>query len=475
MKRRADATMRLLLATAVLGLGVRVAYVAIAERGPCTIRYHGLEGVYHSECTGHAGVANDQVYYNSAANALATGHGFTATLPGQSGPAADHPPLTVAVLSAVSFAFDHAPLQWIADRTRLSPHIVVQTNVREQRYFLALMGALVVLLIGLLTRSLAGDRAAIIAALIAALYPNLWVNDGLIFSETLTNVVVVTALILAVRAWRQPTFGRIAWLGAACGLAALGRAELGLLAPLLVIPIAWSARRAAGNGVALRRIGAGLVAAVIVVAPWVIYNNTRFHDLTFISTNDGLAMGASNCDPVYHGTSIGLTDLTPPCTFTDAEIAQLATVDSSGHHRPADQSEVSAAYRSRAVHYMRLHWKRVPLVVVARVARTWSLWHPIDMISYNEGESRVRFVSWAGLVTFYPLALTAIAGGVLLWRRNRRHLWLLVVPAIALTVGVAITYGQVRFRSAAEPSLVVLAAIAVGWLVGGRELDAPVA
>ena len=59
----------------------------------------------------------------------------------------------------------------------------------------------------------------------------------------------------------------------------------------------------------------------------------------------------------------------------------------------------------------------------------------------------------------------AIAGAVVMWRRrSRRALWILVVPAIAVTVGVAVTYGQTRFRAGAEPSLAVLEAVAVAAL-----------
>jgi 4-amino-4-deoxy-L-arabinose transferase-like glycosyltransferase len=459
--RRVDRVTRWLLVAALLGLAVRVVYVTAAQRGPCTFQYHGYVGVYHSACTGSAGHTNDQVFYNAAADSLALGHGFNGQLPGRSGEAeADHPPLTVIVLAGVSFAFDHPPLQWVADRSVLAPHVVEQTNVREQRYFLALLGAVVVFLIGLLARSIAGDRAAIIAAFVAALYPNLWVNDGLIFSETVTNLVVVLTLILAVRAWRRPSTTRLVLLGAACGLVALGRAELLLLAPLLIAPIAWSAR-GGGTAVVVRGLAVGLLATALVIAPWVAFNNVRFRDRTFLSTNDGLALAGANCHKAYYGDGIGLWYLVPPCSFTDAQIAALGPVDAAGHRRAPDESEVSTAYRTRAVDYMRAHWKRVPLVVAARIGRTWSLFQPIEMITYNEGESRVRPVSWAGLVTYYPLAIAAIAGAVILWRRRlRRALWVLVTPAIAVTVAVAVTYGQVRFRAAAEPSIVVLAAIA---------------
>jgi hypothetical protein len=42
----------------------------------------------------------------------------------------------------------------------------------------------------------------------------------------------------------------------------------------------------------------------------------------------------------------------------------------------------------------------------------------------------------------------------------------LSVPAVAVTIGVAATYGQTRFRAAAEPSLAVLAAVGLTVLAG---------
>ena len=45
-----------------------------------------------------------------------------------------------------------------------------------------------------------------------------------------------------------------------------------------------------------RRIGAAVGASVLVVAPWVVYNLSRFDQPVFLSTNDGLALAGSNCD-----------------------------------------------------------------------------------------------------------------------------------------------------------------------------------
>jgi hypothetical protein len=66
------------------------------------------------------------------------------------------------------------------------------------------------------------------------------------------------------------------------------------------------------------------------------------------------------------------------------------------------------------------------------------------------------------VIVLYPTLLLAIIGSVALWRRRQRStLWVLLVPAIVVTIGSALTYGQTRFRAAAEPSLAILAAVAV--------------
>jgi hypothetical protein len=83
------------------------------------------------------------------------------------------------------------------------------------------------------------------------------------------------------------------------------------------------------------------------------------------------------------------------------------------------------------------------------------------MLFYNLGEGRERWVTSLGMFTYYPLAFLAVVGGSLLARKRRGLLWPLLVPAIAVTVGVAITYGQTRFRAAAEPTIVLLAGVAL--------------
>ena len=403
---------RILLLIALGALALRVAFVAFAKTNQ---PIHG-----------------DQLFYNAEANRLARGDGFLEPFDPQAlsrgviregkDPAADHPPLTVIVLAPVSFVTSQALI--------------------PQRLTMSVLGTGAVVVIGLLARRLAGDRAGWIAAGIAAIYPNLWVNDGLIMSETLAALVVALALLYAYRLIREPNVWNALIVGALCGLGALTRAELVLLVPLLAVPAALVARSVA-SAQRWKLAGVGVLAAAVLIAPWVGYNLARFDEPTYLSTNDGIALLGSNCDSVYFGDGIGLTDL--KCL---------------GPNPRGDQSVDSKIYRDRAFDYIRDHKKRAVLVAFARVGRTWSLFRPWDMVSYNKGEGREGWVTTLGLIAYYPLLVAAVAGWVVM-RRRRRRAWPLLVPALIVTIASAATYGQTRFRVPAEPSLVVLAAVAI--------------
>lgn len=376
----------------------------------------------------------DAAYYELEARVVAQGKGFVDPfnlLPGRSQelvPAADHPPLTVFVLAPVATVWDsQLPMRWAS----------------------ALAGLVVVGLTALLARTVAGDRAGLVAGAIAAVYPFLWVNDGLIMSESFTGVFVVGTLLASYLAMRAPErWWRWVLAGLLGGLAALGRAELVLLVPFLAGGVVVT-RRAGARRTRLVAATAMVVSLGVVLAPWFLYNRARFDRTVLLSTNDGLAAVASNCAPMYAGPSIGLTDLSgPPCLPDPPK---------------GDQSVVAAEYRRRAFAYMGDHASRVPVVVLARVGRDWSLFRPTDMLRINEGEGRPSWVTALGLVMYYPLLVGAVAGTVVLWRR-RVWLWPLLVPAIVVTIGTLFAYGQTRFRAPAEPCLVVLAAVALSAL-----------
>ena len=145
---------RILLLIVVGAFVVRVGYVMLAKRDEP--------------------VLGDQIYYNAQANTIARGHGFTDFRDGSQ--QAEHPPLTASTLT---------PTSWVMER--FDPG---GSHLLAQRLTMTIFGAGVVLVIGLLGRAVAGDRAGLVAAGVAAVYPNLWINDGLVMSETLATLAV---------------------------------------------------------------------------------------------------------------------------------------------------------------------------------------------------------------------------------------------------------------------------------------------
>ena len=374
----------------------------------------------------------DQIYYNVAANQLARGNGFTDPRDGSQ--TAEHPPLTALAL---------APTSWVAEQVDPGgEHLLVQ------RLTMAVLGAGVVVLIGLVGRSVGGDRVGLLAAGVAAVYPNLWINDGLVMAETLATLAVALAILLAYRFGREPTWANVAWLGVACGLAVLARAELLLLLPCMVLPVALFARTLTmGRRVAL--VAVTSVAALAVVSPWVVANLTRFDEPVLFSTNDGLTLCGANLHRTWYGEGTGVWAL---------DCAQFPAP-------PGDRSVLSNHLRSHAVDFIEGHLERLPVVAAVRVARVWSVYAPGFMVNYNKNEGRETWASWAGFVAFWVLVPFAVAGAVVL-RRRRIPITPLVAQFVIVTITAALVYGLVRFRVPAEVSIVVLAAVAADRFLG---------
>jgi 4-amino-4-deoxy-L-arabinose transferase-like glycosyltransferase len=386
--------------------------------------------VYVVTVTRHEPLNYDEHYFANGAIALADGDGFrySPLLGARVIENAEHPPLTSIAL---------APIARMTDDSELAMRIAV-----------ALAGAGVVVLIGLVGREVAGARTGVVAAALAAVYPNLWSNDGLLMSETFATLGTAATVLCAYRLIRAPTSTMAAAAGVACGLAMLSRGELALLVPLLVLPVVLTLRRVT-RGQRLRLAGIAVLAASLTVAPWVAYNLSRFERPVFLSYGDGALLGA-NCDEVYSGPLLGLWN--GLCTFG----------------KPSDEPSVLAERkRERALEYARDHLDRLPVVAAARVGRTWSVFRPFQMAEISEAEGKPKWVSLTGWGAYWVL-LPLAAWGTILLRRRGVALIPLVAPAVIVTVAVAAFYGRVRFRAPAEVSIVVLAAVTLDALLVAR-------
>jgi 4-amino-4-deoxy-L-arabinose transferase-like glycosyltransferase len=383
-----------------------VAFAALAVRTAATLYHHDYP------------VIGDALTFHLEGGHLAHGEGFRRIF--EDVPTAEHPPLFIVLLAV----FD----------------LLGADGFLSQKLLLGLVGTTTVVLVGLLGRRVAGDRAGLIAAALAAVYPLLWLADGSLMSESLYGALVVAVLLAAYAYYDARTVRRAAVLGALIALAALTRGEALLFVPLLAIALLAFGPLAAR--VRLEHIAVLVAAFVAVLAPWTIRNLTTFKSPVLISTNsEGVWVGA-NCRPTYYGPIIGLWYF--PCY---------------GKRPSGDEAQQSAAYRRRGIDYLRAHSSRVPLVLAARLGRLWDVFRPAQMRVYEASEGRPARSEHLG-VWMYWVLLPFAAAGALLLRRRRQPLAILLVPLAVVTLTALLTYGSTRFRFAAEPAIVVLAAVA---------------
>lgn len=331
------------------------------------------------------------------------------------------------------------------------------TSGTSHRLLSAAVGVVGVVLIGIIARRIGGHRAGIIAAAIAAVYPMLWINDGMLLSESLFVSLVCATILAAYRFWDHPSWQRAAWLGAAVGAAALTRGE-GLFLGLVVIPLLWGLHGRA----MVHRLGLGAVTAAVALAlcsPWFAYNLSRFEEPVLMTSQTGAVLSAASCDSTYYGDRLGYWD---DCM---AWYVETGRVD-GWPDLSLDESQRDRIPREAAMQYMRDNLGRLPLVAVARVARMWDVYQPAESVEFNAiVEGRGMGPSQAGLFSYYLLLPFAGGGAVLLWRRRIPLSPLLIVP-LSVTVTAAATFGITRYRAPADAAIVVLAAVALSWLAG---------
>lgn len=213
-------------------------------------------------------LGGDAFYYYFQARQLAAGTGFVNPFImfkyGILSPGADHPP---------GFTVFLAILQRLG----------VQ-SVDADRYAICLMGALTVAVIGLLARDVVGPRAGLLAAGIAAIYPNLWMENGVLMSESLYVCAWTVALYFTYRFLRRGrTWRQLLGVSAALTVCAASRSEAVLLLPLILLPLCLGTRSLPWP----RRLGLLVFSGVIplvVLGPWTAYNQGRFEHPVPLST-----------------------------------------------------------------------------------------------------------------------------------------------------------------------------------------------
>jgi 4-amino-4-deoxy-L-arabinose transferase-like glycosyltransferase len=367
----------------------------------------------------------DQLYYSAQAIANAGGNWFEQPFePGM--PAADHPPLTALVLTPITAV--------VEGRFDL---------LTFQRLQMAAIGLAVIVVVGVLGRAVGGDRVGLAAAGLAVVHIGFLMNDGLLMSETIATLVVAGTMVVWFRILRTASgVGWWAFAGVLAGLAALTRPELAVLVPVTTLVVAVPQVTVRSR---LTAAAVSAAAAIVVVAPWVLWNQARFEDTVTLSTNDGLTIAGANCDSTYFGDDLGGWDIW--CAYAVERPDGL------------DASQESRIMREAGLRYWRDNIDRYPVVAVARAARVLGVGWLGQTVDVGEAEGRPGTLSWIGIVQWWFVAALAFVG----WRRvpTKSTRWILVALLPYIVVVALMANAYPRFRVPAEIGVLVLAAIGV--------------
>ncbi len=406
--------------------------------------------------------AGDGYYYHQQANFLAKGHWFVDPYvwrtSGRLIPGNAHPPLWTVWLALSS--------------------AVGGSSYRAHKTMACLAGALLVVALGLLVRELAGRRAGLIAAVLAAIYPPFWIIDGLLMPEELYAATVAFVLLLAYRWRRSPTLAWAAALGAMLAVSSLTRAEVIALAPLLVLPLILL-RRTIPVRERLKQLVVCGATCALLLSPWVVRNARDFHRFEPVSTNgDELFVYANN--PIAYGTDTRPIVCTNPSGIVQHPLGRRIDPSNGSFlgywsfnweeylrcmhgEPPGDVSDKALYWRHQGIEYARRHPGRLPVVMAARVGRTWEVYRPFQNASLARLEGRTQWVSDLGLWAYWALLLASV-GGLVVLRRRRVAVWPVVTLAVLVTLTSMYAYGDERFRLPLDVAVVALAAVAVDAL-----------
>ena len=391
---------------------------------------------YVSETPGYV-LRHDAIDYDTHARSIANGQGFSKTL-ARGRPTAFRPPGYPYLLGAV---YRIAGVQNAPVKRRLD---VART---EQ----AIVGTVVVALIGLLALQLWGPGVALVALGLAAIYLPLILVGGAVMSEPLFDVFMLAALCAAVAHRQSRHRWRFALLcGVLAGLAILTRANaLILLAPLAVA--AWN-RRPRWSRAALGPPVALIVVAALTVAPWTIRNARTLHAFVPVTTQLGSAMAGTYNDVSRHDP-VNPAAWRP--TFKVPEYRPLYR-----RIRRINEAVMERTLRAGAERYIAHHPSYVATVA------WWSTRRMVDLAGRRRSRATAATIGidrvWAdrGVLCFWIFAVLAVAGAFTrLARRAPLFVW--AVPVLMYVSVVFLVVETPRYRTPVDPFVVLLAALAL--------------
>lgn len=322
------------------------------------------------------------------------------------------------------------------------------TRWEAGRVLEALLGVLTVALVYLIARRLWDRRVALLAGALAAIFPPLVLIGTSLMSEGLYIPLGLAAVLAALVCREHPgSWGWPALTGVLVGLAALTRStDLALAIPVAFL--VWSARpRRAWRSLRPPLLVLGLCA--ITITPWIVRDWQVMHTFVPITDEGGYALIGT-----YNREAAARTDYPALYTPPVVELPRLGP-----QIRGLNEARAANRLSDDAYSYIEAHPAYVAKVALYSTLRLFDL--------TGTGFERYIEPTWGydatfavvGVYAFWIVGALALAG--LATAGARRAGWAFWMCPVALLAPSVPVIGAARYRSPADPFVVMLAALAL--------------
>jgi 4-amino-4-deoxy-L-arabinose transferase-like glycosyltransferase len=326
--------------------------------------------------------------------------------------------------------------------------------VEPARIEQAVLGTIIVAVIGLVASELFGAATGLIAMALAAGYPVFVELSAILVAESLLTAFMLGAIYAVLRARRSPTarhrHGWIVGAGVLTGLAALAH-ENGIL---FVIPLAlavWEARaRWRPRGLAAPAL---LVAtAALTIAPWTIRNAVQLHSFVPISDETGITLIGT-----YNSASASYRPVPYKWRFFAGIPGETKRL---GNTHRFTESQLSGRLTSQALSYIADHPGAPFAAAFHNTIRMLELEGAFAWKASAKAQGVSASVAHTGVISFYVLTVLALLGTITV-RARRTPRWIWAAGLLVWLSAVLVNMETPRFREPVEPFLVLLAACAL--------------
>jgi 4-amino-4-deoxy-L-arabinose transferase-like glycosyltransferase len=325
----------------------------------------------------------------------------------------------------------------------------------------------IVLMIVRMARLVSTDPVVpLVASLLFLLYPSILVAEARAGVEMFFIFLLMIFMLTLQKAMNAGRGRHYFFAGLALGAVLLTRGTLILFPILLLLYLFVIARTWQERWHRVAKVGALVIAAALVISPWVIRNYKLVHEFVPTATVQGAATQAGQYIGKHLSFEKGFMELDSEAGVErNALASKLGYTFQGGYYQYFFRSRDEFDFNSLLLRTAMDEYRQDPVLFVRCASMNlFNFWFA--------GKSWQ--VTWLNMVLQLPFVIIALAGAYLLWKRSQLKQAAFILLFILYLYAVHVpVHAQARYSVPLVPFLAILASIAIVhfWRIWQRKAD----